>query len=83
MPRDRPLRSILALAEEGLATLSADFDAAYSAFGRPSIAPEKLIRASLLQVLYSIRSEQLLMEQLDYRTNRMMQDRRISRLRAP
>jgi len=66
VPRNHPLRTILALVDEGLAALSADFDAAYSEFGRPSIAPEKLIRAALLQVFYSIRSERLLMEQIDY-----------------
>lgn len=66
VPKNHPLRTILALVDEALAALSEDFDAAYSDFGRPSIAPEKLIRASLLQVLYSIRSERLLMEQIDY-----------------
>ena len=66
IPQKHPLRTILALIDEALVTLSADFDAAYAEFGRPSIAPEKLIRASLLQVFYSIRSERLLMEQIDY-----------------
>jgi transposase len=66
VPKNHPLRTILDLVDEALSALSADFDAAYSDIGRPSIAPEKLIRASLLQVLYSIRSERLLMEQIDY-----------------
>jgi len=49
-----------------LAGLSARFERMYSAFGRPSIAPEKLLRALLLQIFYSVRSERLLMEQLNY-----------------
>ena len=49
-----------------LASLDAEFDALYTDFGRHSIAPERLIRASLLQMLFSIRSERQLMEQLDY-----------------
>ena len=66
IPDHHPLREIRRLTDEALAALSADFKAAYSPMGRPSIAPEKLIRALLLQVFYTVRSERLLMEQLDY-----------------
>ena len=61
-----PLRSIRLLVDEALKTLSPAFDRLYSTFGRPSIAPEKLLRALLLQVLYTVRSERMLMEQLEY-----------------
>ena len=54
------------MVDEALKELSADFDVLYSHTGRPSIAPEKPIRELLLQVFYFIRSERLLMEQLDY-----------------
>src|SRR5918998_6411106 len=54
------------MVDDALKELSADFDVLYSRTGRPSIAPEKLIRALLLQVFYSIRSERMLMEQLEY-----------------
>ena len=66
VPRDHPLRAIRALVDGVLKELSRQFDTLYSHTGRPSIAPEKLLRALLLQVLYTIRSERLLMEQLDY-----------------
>lgn len=66
IPENHPLREIRRLTDEALAALSADFAVAYSPLGRPSIAPEKLIRALLLQVFYTVRSERLLMEQLDY-----------------
>ena len=66
IPRDHPLRPIREMVDDALKELSADFDVLYSHTGRPSIAPEKLIRALLLQVFYSIRSERLLMEQLEY-----------------
>ncbi len=66
IPEHHPLRSIRAMTDRALKELSRDFEAIYSYTGRPSIAPEKLIRALLLQVFYSIRSERLLMEQLDY-----------------
>ncbi|MHB8425416.1 MAG: IS5 family transposase [Gammaproteobacteria bacterium] len=66
IPENHPLREIRPLTDAALAALSADFEAAYSPLGRPSIAPEKLVRALLLQVFYSVRSERLLMEQLDY-----------------
>jgi transposase len=66
VPKDHPLRSMRALVDGVLKELSRQFDALYSHTGRPSIAPEKLLRALLLQVLYTIRSERLLMEQLAY-----------------
>jgi hypothetical protein len=60
--RDRPLRSIRAIVNEALAALERDFAALYAPIGRPSIPPEKLLRAMLLQAFYSIRSERQLME---------------------
>jgi transposase len=66
VPQDHPLRPIRNMVNQALAELSGEFQAMYSREGRPSIAPEKLLRALLLQVLYTIRSERLLMEQLDY-----------------
>ena len=63
---DHPLRRIRAMTDAALRELSAEFDRLYAAGGRPSIAPEKLLRALLLQVLYSRRSEWLLMEEMDY-----------------
>jgi transposase len=64
--RDHPLRVIRTMVEEVLRALSPQFDRMYASEGRPSIAPEKLLRAQLLQMLYSIRSERLLMEEIDY-----------------
>ncbi len=66
IPADHPLRVIRTLIDPMLAALSPRFDALYSPQGRRSIAPEKLLRALLLQVLYTIRSERQLMEQLNY-----------------
>lgn len=66
VPQDHPLRVIKRIVDEILGSLSAEFARMYSSEGRPSIAPEKLLKALLLQVLYSIRSERMLMEQLDY-----------------
>ena len=66
VPADHPLRPIRALVDEALVVLSPDFERLYSKTGRPSIAPEKLLRALLLQAFYTIRSERQLMEQLDY-----------------
>lgn len=63
---DHPLRAIRAMADRALWSMSARFDEMYSKTGRPSIAPEKLLRAQLLQMLYSVRSERLLMEEIDY-----------------
>src|SRR5512136_149677 len=67
VPQDHPLRVIWVLSDAALQRLSRRFAELYSRVGRPSIAPEKLLRALLLQVLYTIRSERLLMEQLDYK----------------
>src|SRR5437660_12922947 len=64
--QDHPLRAIRVMADEGLWKMSERFEAMYSRTGRPSIAPEKLLRAQLLQMLYSVRSERLLMEEIDY-----------------
>ena len=58
--KDHPLRDIRAMVDEVLSALSRRFDTMYAGVGRPSIAPEKLLRAQLLQMLYSIRSERLL-----------------------
>jgi transposase len=66
VPEKHPLRAIRGMTDEVLKGLSAKFNQLYSATGRPSIAPEKLLRALLLQVLYTVRSERLLMEQLQY-----------------
>ena len=66
VPKDHPLRPLRQMVNQALRELSRDFAAMYSQEGRPSIPPEKLLRALLLQVLYTIRSERLLMEQLDY-----------------
>jgi transposase len=66
VPQDHPLRVIWVLSDAALQGLSQRFSQLYSRVGRPSIAPEKLLRALLLQVLYTIRSERLLMEQLNY-----------------
>jgi transposase len=64
--RDHPLRAIRELANAALCDLSGDFAALYSGTGRPSIAPEMLLRAMLLQAFYSVRSERQLMERLEY-----------------
>jgi transposase len=66
VPKDHPLRPIRAMVDRALEELSPRFDALYAKTGRPSIAPERLLRALLLQVLYTVRSERQLMEQLDY-----------------
>ena len=66
VPPDHPLRPLRAMADEALRDLQRRFRKLYAKTGRPSIAPERLLRALLLQVLYSVRSERMLMEQLDY-----------------
>jgi transposase len=66
VPPNHPLRRMRPIVDTALKSLSAAFDEMYSAVGRPSIAPEKLLKSLLLQVLYTIRSERLLMEQLGY-----------------
>jgi transposase len=66
VPPDHPLRPIKALAERTLGSLHKRFDDLYSAMGRPSIPPEMLLRAMLLQAFFSVRSERMLMEQINY-----------------
>ncbi len=66
VPKTHPLRTVREMVDRALAGMSREFEAVYAAEGRPSIAPERLLRALLLQVFYSIRSERLLCEQLDY-----------------
>src|SRR5579885_72442 len=66
VPKDHPLRAIRTMTDAALRELSLSFEEMYSDIGRPSIPPEKLLRALLLQVLYTVRSERQLMEQLDY-----------------
>lgn len=66
MRKDHPLRAIRTMVDEVLRALSPEFDRMYARQGRPSIAPEKLLRAQMLQMLYSVRSERLLMEEIDY-----------------
>jgi len=64
--KDHPLRAVRAMTDEILREMSPVFDSMYARGGRPSIPPEKLLRAQLLQMLYSVRSERLLMEEIDY-----------------
>src|SRR5216117_1676245 len=66
IPADHPLRGVRKLVDAVLTGMSKDFEGLYSKVGRPSIPPERLLRALLLQVFYSMRSERLLMEQLNY-----------------
>ena len=66
IPAKHPLRKIRQVVNDALASLDAEFSALYEDFGRPSIAPERLIRASLIQILFSVRSERQLMEQMQY-----------------
>ena len=66
VPKDHPLRAIRAMVDVALRNMGPQFEAMYAKVGRPSIAPEKLLRALLLQMLYTVRSERMLMEQLDY-----------------
>ena len=66
VPKNHPLRPIRRIVDEALAALSPEFEKLYARFGRPSIPPERLLRALLLQAFYSVRSEQQLVEQLDY-----------------
>src|SRR5262245_19868632 len=66
VPKDHLLRAIREIANDALSELSGDFAALYAPLGRPSIPPEKLLRASLLQAFYSIRSERQLMERLEF-----------------
>src|SRR5687767_9958789 len=66
VPSDHPLRAVRRLVDDVLREMSREFDGLYATVGRPSVPPERLLRAQLLQIFYSIRSERLLMEQLDY-----------------
>lgn len=66
VPANHPLRRIRVMVDAALKALSPIFSRMYSAYGRPSIPPEKLLRALLLQILYTVRSERMLMEQLEY-----------------
>jgi transposase len=66
VPESHPLRPIREMVDEALTQMSGRFDDIYGSEGRPSIAPERLLRALLLQMLYSVRSERMLMEQLEY-----------------
>ena len=66
VPKDHPLRAVRSIVDQVLREMSGRFSKIYSPAARPSIPPEQLLRALLLQVLYSVRSDRLLMEQLDY-----------------
>ena len=66
IPADHPLRRVKKLAESALSAISAELDGLYARTGRPSIAPERLLKAQLLIALYSVRSDRLFCEQLDY-----------------
>src|SRR5664279_2541336 len=66
VPGDHPVRRIRSLVDRALGRMDAELTQLYASKGRPSIAPERLLRAQLLMVLYSIRSERQLMEQLNY-----------------
>jgi len=66
VPQHHPLRSIRTMTNQALRELSPQFDRMYTVMGRPAIPPEHLLRATLLQILYSVRSERLLMEQMQY-----------------
>src|SRR5262245_9783531 len=79
IPADHPLRTIREVTDEVLRQLSRRFAGVYAKTGRASIAPEKLLRALLLQVPYSVRSERLLMEQLQYGRHGRRADRRRDR----
>jgi transposase len=66
IPQDHPIRPLKKLVDQALEKLSKDFDGLYSRIGRPSIPPEQLLRALLLQIFFSVRSERQLVEQLEY-----------------
>jgi transposase len=66
VPQDHPLRPIRKLVDQILGRMASEFDGLYAKTGRPSVPPERLLRAALLQIFYSIRSERMLMEQLNY-----------------
>src|SRR5258708_37321367 len=77
--KDHPLRIIRVVVNEALVALSGEFSALYSRSGRPSIPPEKLLRAMLLHAFYSIRSERQLMERLEFGPSARRRDRRTER----
>ena len=66
IPARHPLRKVRRIVNDALASLDAEFNRLHAAEGRPSIAPERLLRASLIQILFSVRSERQLMEQMEY-----------------
>lgn len=66
VPADHPLRPIRTMVDQALESLSVEFDRMYSHTGRPSIPPERLLKALILQALYSIRSNRMLTEQIGY-----------------
>jgi transposase len=66
VPQDHPLRAIRKLVDEVLRAMARDFDGLYAKTGRPSVPPERLLRAVLLQIFYTVRSERMLMEQMNY-----------------
>jgi transposase len=66
VPQDHPLRRIRETVDEILPSMGKDFDSLYAKTGRPSVPPERLLRAVLLQIFYTVRSERLLMEQMNY-----------------
>src|ERR1035438_508717 len=66
VPTKHPLRRMREFADLALGKMSSEFEGLYSKIGRPSIAPEQLLRALLLQMLYSVRSERMLIEEIDY-----------------
>ncbi len=66
IPTRHPLRKVREIVNDALTSMDAEFDRLYAKEGRPSIAPERLLRASLVQILFSVRSERQLMEQMQY-----------------
>jgi len=66
IPKDHPLRPLRELVDTILVSMDSDFEVLYSSLGRASIPPERLLRASLLQVIYTVRSERQLVEQIDF-----------------
>ena len=66
VPQEHPLRAIRKSVDEVLRAMATDFDGMYAKTGRPSVPPERLLRAVLLQIFYTVRSERMLMEQLEY-----------------
>ena len=64
--QDHPLRAVRKAVDEILRAMAKDFDGLYAQTGRPSVPPERLLRAVLVQIFYSARSERMLMEQLDF-----------------